>query len=105
MEAVKKLINSKTPFKSIFAANDLIALGAMKAITQRGLKIPDDVTIVGYDDISTCSIVNPSLTTIRQPTYLMRTKAAQLILNQLSNKFIEKKHILLEPELVVRETV
>ena len=104
IEAVEKLLKDKIQFNSIFAANDLIALGAMKAILKSGLKIPDDVSIIGYDDISTSSIVNPSLTTIRQPTYTMGVKAAGLILNQLNNRPIENKHILLDPELIVRET-
>lgn len=104
MEASKKLISNITTIKSIFAANDLIALGIIKAVLQSGLKIPDNVMIVGFDDIPTSSIVNPSLTTIRQPTYLMGTKAAELILNQLSNKPIENKHIILEPELIIRDT-
>ena len=104
MEAYKKLISNITTIKSIFAANDLIALGIIKAVLQSGLKIPDNVMIVGFDDIPTSFIMNPSLTTIRQPTYLMGVKAAELILNQLNNKPIENKQIILEPELIVRDT-
>jgi len=94
----------KNEIKSIFAANDLIALGLIKSILQSGLKIPDDIMIVGFDDIPTSSIINPSLTTIRQPTYFMGLKAAELIFNKLNDNPIEEKHIILEPELIVRDS-
>jgi LacI family transcriptional regulator len=104
IKAIEELLKNKISFRSIFAANDLIALGAMKAIIKNGLRIPNDVSIVGFDDISTSAIVNPSLTTIRQPKYLMGVKAAELILDQLNNRSIDNRHILLEPEIIVRET-
>ncbi len=104
ISAFESLIKSNSNVRSIFAANDLIALGVERAVLKNGLKIPDDIMIVGYDDIPTSSIVNPSLTTIKQPTYQMGVTAAKLLFGQLNNKSLDSKHIILEPELIIRET-
>lgn len=68
---------------AIFAYNDVIAIGAYMAINQKGLKIPDDISIIGYDDIEMASIISPRLTTVAQPFYDMGKTAAELIIKRI----------------------
>jgi DNA-binding LacI/PurR family transcriptional regulator len=102
--AMETLLNEGVSFQSVFASNDLIALGAMKAIFKMGLKIPDDILIIGYDGIKASLFINPELTTIEQPRYLMGTKSAEILLKEMKNQNILNKHIVLEPKLIVRGT-
>ncbi len=91
-------------FKSVFASNDLIALGAIKALTKRGIKVPEDVAIVGYDDIPAASIHTPSLTTVMQPQYVMGEKAMELLLEQIKGRLMKARQVVLKPDLIIRES-
>jgi LacI family transcriptional regulator len=108
MLAVEQVLNSEIEIKSIFAANDLIALGAMRALIKRGFAVPGDVSIIGYDDIPMVSLVTPALTTIEQPKYEMGVKAGELLLQKIRNvKKNEGKtnmQVTLQPKLIIRET-
>jgi LacI family transcriptional regulator len=104
IKATETIISEKRKFDAIFAGNDLIALGTINTLIKKGYKVPEDVSIVGYDDISTASIFYPALTTIRQPKYLMGIKAAELIIDYINKKIIENNHIVFEPELIIRES-
>jgi len=106
VEATKQLIREGINFDAIFCGNDLIALGAMKTLMGHGLKIPDDVAIVGFDDIWMANMVLPELTSIRQPNYEMGFKAAEMLIEVISNPGIrtEKREIVLETELIVRKS-
>jgi LacI family transcriptional regulator len=101
---MKNILDHHVDFGSIFASNDLIALGAFNTLIKNGFSIPDDVLLVGFDDIPTAHIVTPGLTTIRQPTYEIGTKSAKLLYKQLLQGSKEIEHIVLEPELIIRET-
>jgi LacI family transcriptional regulator len=101
---IEKLFDKSFPFKSIFAANDLIALGAMKALIKRGIKIPEEVSIIGYDNIPTSYLVIPALTTVNQPKYLMGEQAGRLLLKQIKEEMNGEEQIVLDPELIIRET-
>jgi LacI family transcriptional regulator len=103
-QCIENLIKDSFEIKSIFAANDLIALGAMKALIKNGIRIPEEVSIVGYDDIPTSSLVVPALTTVEQPKYLMGKRAAELLLKQINNEKIDEKKLILKPKLIIRET-
>jgi DNA-binding LacI/PurR family transcriptional regulator len=83
-EATKRLLALKTPPTAIFASNDLMALGAMYAIQDAGLRVATDMAIVGYDDRDLAGWVRPSLTTVRMPSYEMGQAAATLLLNQIA---------------------
>ncbi|WP_435277276.1 substrate-binding domain-containing protein [Psychrobium sp. nBUS_13] len=86
----------------MFTACDLMAIGAMRAISDKGLKVGDDIAVVGYDDISVAQFTNPPLTTVRQDT----TIAGQLLVKNLVG-LIQKKSItcsIIPPQLVIRET-
>ncbi len=105
--SMKEFMKMKCPPTAIFAANDIMALGAMLAIQEEGLRIPDDISIVGFDNIPLCDLVNPGLTTVAQPEYESGKKAAELILRRISEKINssydgKREEIILEPNLVVR---
>lgn len=100
-----KNILKEMSFSSIFAGNDLIAIGAKKAIEESGLKIPADISIVGFDDILFSSILNPPLTTIRVPLYELGLKAADLIIERIHNPEGKIKKIKLKCEMVERSSV
>lgn len=101
---MKQIIKSGQVIKSVFAANDILALGAMKAMIESGLTVGEEVLLIGYDDIETASMVTPALTTISQPKYEMGVSASKLLLEQISDKTTLTKKIIFTPELIVRDT-
>jgi DNA-binding LacI/PurR family transcriptional regulator len=82
----KKLLSGKNLPTAVVASSDLVAIGAMKAFLESGLKIPDDMSIVGFDDIIFSSYVHPSLTTIRQPKYEMSKKGTEFLLQLIEKQ-------------------
>ncbi|CEN86780.1 LacI family DNA-binding transcriptional regulator [Paraclostridium sordellii] len=92
-------------FTAICAANDLIAIGAIKALKEKDIKIPKDISVVGFDDIQTSSIIEPQLTTIKQNSYNMGYESANILINSLENKTINNiDKIIFKPELVIRSS-
>jgi LacI family transcriptional regulator len=88
---------------AVFVAGDLMTLGAYAALNQAGLRIPDDVSVLGFDDMPWAAALNPPLTTIAQPVTLMGQTAASLLIERIQgNVEVEPRHILLEAELIVR---
>ena len=92
------------PYTAVFCGNDLIALGAMKYLKEKNKHIPEDCSILGYDDIQIASHVDPPLTTIRQPKYQMGYQAVDTMVKILSGEEDIEKKIVLKTELVVRQT-
>jgi len=88
---------------AIFAANDIMALGAIYAIQEAGLKIPAEVAIVGYDDRDFASWIRPALTTIRMPSYEMGQAAARLLLKQFAGEELEDV-TQIPGKLIIRES-
>jgi DNA-binding LacI/PurR family transcriptional regulator len=89
---------------AICAGNDLLAIAAAAAASERGLRVPEDISIVGYDDIAYARLVSPSLTTVRQPGPAMGEAAAQLLLERLIGTRTEDRTLVLRPELIVRQS-
>ncbi len=102
--AVIELLCQNRKPEAVFAAGDRIALGAMRAFRDKGYRVPEDVAVMGFDDIAPASHTIPSLSTISQPKFDMGKTAAQKLLWQILNKEKIVEHIVLEPALVVRET-
>ncbi|HEX2917432.1 MAG TPA: LacI family DNA-binding transcriptional regulator [Edaphobacter sp.] len=100
---IRKLIKSGRPFTAVLCFNDVAAMGTIRALHESGLRVPDDVSVLGFDDIQSAAYQVPSLTTIRQPLQKMGSMAAQLLLKKLSGEAIPEA-IQVEPELVVRES-
>lgn len=99
------LLAAGRPFTALFAFNDVSAISATHAFFEAGLRIPDDVSVVGFDDISSAAFQNPGLTTVRQPLREMGETAAQILLARLEDDETERpRTVKLEPELVVRGT-
>ncbi|MCL4251661.1 MAG: LacI family transcriptional regulator [Anaerolineae bacterium] len=100
--AAQALLRLERRPTAIFASNDLSALGAMDAIREAGLSIPDDISLVGFDDIPQAAITHPKLTTVRQPLVQMGRTAVQLLLERLEHPDSPPGHITLTTELVIR---
>jgi DNA-binding LacI/PurR family transcriptional regulator len=101
----KALMDRKIPFTALFAYNDISALGAMRAFQEAGLRVPEDVSIIGFDDISIASYSVPSLTTIRQPLAKMGKIAAQTLLDRIEERTNFVPEIAVAPELIKRHSV
>lgn len=102
----KELLNMKNPPTAIFGGNNLMAVGAILAIREMGLEIPDDISLVSFDDIESLSEVYPFLTVVKQPAYSMGVIATELLIRRIENKdrIKERREILLTPELVIRKS-
>ncbi len=92
------------PPTAIFASNDVMAMGVMEAIRNRGLRIPEDISVIGFDDIPQASLTHPRLTTVNQPLEKMGRVATQILLDLLNNPEKKVKRIELPTELVVRDS-
>jgi LacI family transcriptional regulator len=104
-EGMKKLLKLKPPPTAVFAANDLMALGAMMVMREVGLKIPDDIALIGIDDIPAAKLVHPPLTTISQMQENIGRQAAEMIFERISGTAPEKPRLVEMPfELIVRES-
>jgi LacI family transcriptional regulator len=97
----QRLLATGEDFTTLFAFNDVSAIGAMRAFLDAGLRIPEDVSVVGFDDIQSAAFQNPSLTTVRQPLREMGALAARALLGRLSGDE-GPPTLMVEPELVVR---
>ena len=100
----RELLERKEPFTALFAYNDISAIGAMWALREAGLRVPHDVSVVGFDDIPGAAYANPGLTTVRQPLLRMGEIAAQTLVSQIEEHGEYVPEIAIEPEFVVRES-
>ena len=118
------LVKSRHPFTALFTFNDISAMGAIRALRESGLRVPEDVSVVGFDDIRSAAYQNPSLTTVRQPLRKMGTIAAETVLHRIcgpspngrpgqgsrgaagrsASSKSAPQQITVAPELMVRET-
>lgn len=100
-----KKILKQNKIDGLFCANDLLAIGAMDVLKEKGVEIPEDVAVVGFDDIKFSSYLSPKLTTIHQPIERMASNACNLLIDRIEGKFRGKfREILVEPELIARES-
>ncbi len=100
--AMQQLLSARP--NAVFAASDLMAIGAMRAIREAGLSIPDDVAVVGFDDIPLATIPDPQLTTVRQPIYRFGFKAVEILIDLIENGVNPARRIIMTTELVIRDS-
>jgi LacI family transcriptional regulator len=104
----EELIKQKRPFTAIMAFDDMAAFGTIRALAKAGIRVPEQCSVIGFDDVATCSIYTPALTTIRQPMEAMGATAVGIVVDGI-NAVLEKRetsalHRKVAPELVVRES-
>ncbi|HCM0815806.1 TPA: substrate-binding domain-containing protein [Vibrio parahaemolyticus] len=104
-QAFKKMAERGTLPSSIFVSNDMMAMGVINAANELGIKVPDDLSVIGYDDIHIAKFMSPSLTTIHQPKYRLGQAAVETLVRRLDDKSNEAQVVQLEPTLVVRNSV
>ncbi|MGI6779076.1 MAG: LacI family DNA-binding transcriptional regulator [Acetivibrionales bacterium] len=104
-DSATEIINSGKLPTAIFTANDLTALGVIKALDENSLSIPEDISVIGFDDISFASLPRINLTTVRQPKYEIGRIAVNILIDKLNNpEHTEPEKVVLETELVIRKT-
>jgi LacI family transcriptional regulator len=104
IEASGRLLDMAKPPTAIFAFNDNLAIGTIEAARKRGLRVPDDLSVVGFDDVEHATIVTPTLTTVRQPLAEMGRMAVTLLMRLLERQRFETLRVELATRLVVRES-
>ena len=103
-EAALHLLDLPKPPTAIVAVNDLLAIGSIHAIQERGMVVGRDVSVTGFDDIVLAEMANPTLTTLHQPAYEMGTLVARNLIRQLRKKPIDTPQVVLKPTLVIRKS-
>ncbi|WP_277674025.1 LacI family DNA-binding transcriptional regulator [Piscibacillus halophilus] len=101
-QATKKIMNLKDRPTAIFAVSDLLAIGALKELNSAGVNVPDEMALIGFDNIDFSNMTHPTLTTIAQPMYQMGTVAASMLINKINGKHVE--NTVLNHELLIRES-
>jgi LacI family transcriptional regulator len=102
-EGLTQLLDSGVPPTAVLCANDLIAIGALDVARARGLRVPEDIAIVGFDDIDAASLVYPALTTVVNPAFEVGAACARLLLERMSEQYTGPgRHVIIETELVLR---
>lgn len=102
LRAIENLLNLPQRPTAIFACSDLLAIGAMRGVKEHNLRVPEDIAVVGFDDISFASMSNPPLTTIAQPKYDLGCTSMNLLLNQIQGISTIPQVVYLEHELKIR---
>ena len=103
-ERTKQMLEKDLDFTAIFAYNDMMAFGAMQAIKEKKLRIPEDIGLVGYDDIPYSLLISPQLTTIRLKKQDLGIESVELLLSRINGSLKKVKKIMLDVELIRRET-
>ena len=104
-ESMKRLLALQSPPTAVFASSDVMAIGALMAIQEEGLQVPNDVSLVGFDDIAEASTTTPKLTTVSQPKYQTGEVAAQLLFDRVEGASPgERQKIVLSHQLVIRDS-
>jgi LacI family transcriptional regulator len=98
----KQLLEKHKPFTALFAYNDISAIGAIRAFQEAGFRVPEDISVVGFDDIPAAAFHHPSLTTVRQPLQKMGEIAVGILISRIEGEKDQPREISVQPEIVVR---
>jgi DNA-binding LacI/PurR family transcriptional regulator len=101
-EAMRQLLDDDPKLDAVFAANDLMAIGALRTLREAGRRVPEDVAVVGFDDIEAALYTTPALTTVRGPMGEQAARTARLLLDLFTNGTADP--VILPTEVVVRES-
>jgi LacI family transcriptional regulator len=104
-QAALALLNLSLRPTAIFATNNLMAIGLMRSVAERGLRCPEDLSVACFDDFEWASVFRPRLTTVAQPTYEMGVKAAELLFARLDRTLTgDPKEVVLSPTMMIRDS-
>ena len=104
LSASRQLFSQEERPDAVFAASDVIAAGVINGIRSCGLKVPEDVSVVGFDDVEVAQMGYPSITTVRQPRYKMGCTACSMLLQLIETGSVPSKNVMLPSELIVRDS-
>ena len=104
MEAIENLIYNHDLPNAFFCANDLVAMGVIRKLKDNGIRVPEDVAVVGFTEMALADWVSPPLSSVKQPTFEMGKKAAQLLIKQMEQDSFKVETIVLNGELNIRES-
>lgn len=104
-KAMEKLLSLKNPPTAVFCSNDDMAIGALNTVFAKGLKVPEDISIIGFDDIASARYTNPSLTTVKKNIVKISELGAEKILKILQKEEIKGERVFVETELIFRKSV
>ncbi len=103
-QGAKSLLRKSEPPTAIFACNDLMAIGVLMALEEEGLRVPDDMAVVGYDDTLLASVCRPRLTSVAQPKYEIGAIACEMLLNRIKVRDKPREQTILRPQLIIRDS-
>ena len=103
-EEIEQLLNLKDKPTAVFCLNDFTAIGVIQRLQELGLRVPDDIAVVGFDDLPISSMIGVPLTTVSQPRYEIGKKAGEVVIDKIEGKQTEVKEIVLDVELVIRDS-
>jgi DNA-binding LacI/PurR family transcriptional regulator len=103
-EIMQRFLQLDNPPTAVFSCNDMMAAGALHAIYEQGLHVPEDIAIVGFDDVPQTKVIIPALTTIRQPNEEMGSKATEMLIDRLEGKDGQLNQVIFSTTLVIRQS-
>lgn len=104
MEAIQQVLNNYNPPTAFFACNDIMALGVLNACKRSGLNIPEDISVVGFDNIIASNLTEPKITTVDQNMYALGESAAQMLLKHINKNTNKSERIVLNTKLIIRDS-
>lgn len=104
-KAMVELLKRKGSFTAVACANDLMAIGVVEVLRENNIKIPEEISVTGFDDINLAKVLYPKLTTVSQPCYDMGHEATKMLIDLVEGKKLKENKLILQPKLVIRDSV
>ena len=99
---MKSLLQSTPLPTAVFGMNDVMAFGAMRAISEQGLRIPEDISVVGFDDIRLAAFANPPLTTVHEPAVEHGQRVAETLMALINGQVLNEQHQVIDTQMIIR---